>query len=544
MKKKVISLVTLVALFISLVVLPVNSPDRVSASTTWSVGDVFAGVARGLYNVYDNNGVFKETISDRLGGFTTGCAFNNTLDKLYTTNFSNTKVVVYDDASPHAIVQTVDTALQNPSGHSESVVFAASGDFYVGHPDGNGDILRYNSAGVFQQAYDVAVESRGSDWMDLAADQVTMFYTSEGGAIKRYDVSGAGAQLADFANIGGVSYAFRLLSPGDGSGGLLVANTSDVKRLDGTGAVVQTYDVAGEDAWFSLNLDPNGTSFWAGDFGTNNFYRFNISTGLVEVGPIASGGSLFGLCVKGELTAALQEITLDPPTDENAVGTSHTVTATITSGGNPSPGILVSFSVVAGPNAGQISDPNTGECALNNDCTTAANGQVSWTYTSNGVPGIDTIQACFANAAGAITCATQVTKNWVEEPELEAACVETVNPHGAKIPPAGKTTPPGTNPRSGDNEDGFYELIATQGAQIFVTDASGAGPFGPFAPGDKVKITEAPGATPSSKPMGSSSGSAGAIVAHITLQGDALVYAVIGAQQSPTVSCLVPPPPK
>ncbi|MBI4130044.1 hypothetical protein HY468_01870, partial [Candidatus Roizmanbacteria bacterium] len=189
----------------------VISVPSASASTTWNLGDVFAGVAGGSYNVYDNAGVFKETISDGLGGFTTGCAFNNDLSKLYTTNFSNTKVVVYDDPSPHPIVQTVDPAAINPGGQSESVVFAANGDFYVGHPDGDDDIQRYNSAGVYQQSYDVGIENRGSDWMDLAADQTTMFYTSEGGLVKRYDVSGAGAQLADFASIGGTNFALRLL---------------------------------------------------------------------------------------------------------------------------------------------------------------------------------------------------------------------------------------------------------------------------------------------------------------------------------------------
>lgn len=127
----------------------------------------------------------------------------------------------------------------------------------------------------------------------------------------------------------------------------------------------------------------------------------------------------------------------------------------------------------------------------------------------------------------------------------EAACIETVNPHGKTVPPAGKTTLPG--PKGGDNEDGFYELLAKDllgVVSITITDAFGSGPFGPFLPGDKVKITEAPGGIPSSKPMGSANGQAGAIVAHITLLGDALMTAVDAAGNATTVSCLVPPPPK
>lgn len=427
--KKFLGTVGILSLLVG-VLAPLSSRPA-QAITAWNVGDVFAGVAGGSYNVYDNAGVFKETISDGLGGFTTGCAFNGALDKLYTTNFSSTKVVVYNDASPHTIAQTVDTNAINPGGQSESVVFAANGDFYVGHPDGDDDIQRYNAAGVYQQSYDVAIENRGSDWMDLAVNQTTMFYTSEGGLVKRYDVSGAGAQLADFASIGGANFALRLLPPGDGTGGLLVAHTADIKRLDGIGAVAQTYDVAGEDGWFALNLDPNGTSFWAGDFGTNNFYRFNIVTGAVEVGPIASGGSLFGLCLKGELTAAIGEIKLDPPTATNDVGTSHKVTATVTSGGNPVSGVLVSFSVIVGPNTGQVSDP--GECSVDPNCNTDANGQTSWTYTSNGTPGTDVIEACFTDDNGVKHCA-KAEKTWTE------VTVDVGRMTGGGTIPAGKTT--------------------------------------------------------------------------------------------------------
>ena len=379
-----------------------------TAATTWNVGDVFAGIASGSYNVYSNSGTFKETISDGSGGFTTGCSFNPSLDKLYTTNFSASKVVVYDNTSPHSIVQTITTG----KAAAESIVFAGNGHFFVGGPS-DPEIEEYDASGTLVDNDTVAADGTGGpDWIDLAADQKTIFYTSESRVVRRFDAA-ADVQLADFATLpgAGTAFALRLLSPGDGSGGLLVADRGDVKRLDGSGAVVQIYDVSGEDSWFSLNLDPNGTSFWAGDFGTNNFYRFNIATGAVEVGPIASGGALFGLCLKGEITAAVGNIVLTPPTAQNEAGTSHTVTATVTSAGNPLPGGLVSFSVIAGPNTGEVSNPNTGECSANSDCTTDSNGQVSWTYTSNGSAGTDTIQACF-NDAGTTKCAT-AEKTWI-----------------------------------------------------------------------------------------------------------------------------------
>ena len=259
----------------------------------------------------------------------------------------------------------------------------------------------------------VEVPGRGSDWIDLAADQTTMFYTSEGRLVYRYDVS-TSTQLTNFATLPGprgpnIAFALRLLPPGDGSGGLLVADQSNIKRLDGSGAVVQTYDVAGEDGWFSLNLDPNGTSFWAGNFpSSNNFYRFNIATGAIEAGPINTGAGtqLFGLCLKGELTAAVGNIALTPATAQNEVGTSHTVTATITSAGDPLPDELVTFSVTAGPNSGA-----TGTCTPAT-CISGANGQVMWMYTGSGGVGTDTIQACFDDD-GTQKCAT-ATKEWID----------------------------------------------------------------------------------------------------------------------------------
>ena len=266
-----------------------NQPAR--AVTPWVTGDVFAGVSNGTYQVYDNTGVFKEAISDGLDGLTTGCAFNPSLTRLYTTNFRRAKVFVYDDPNPHPVSQIIDTGLTSPGGRSESVVFDAAGSFYVGHADGNQLLHKYDAAGNLLMTFSPQIERRGTVWNDLAADQRTMFYASGGGLIKRFDV-GSNVQLPDFASIGRRSFALRLLLPADGRAGLIVANVLDIKRLDGSGTVVQTYDVRGEDRWFSMSLDPNRTSFWAGS--TFNFYRFNLVTGAIEVGPINTGTGLLG----------------------------------------------------------------------------------------------------------------------------------------------------------------------------------------------------------------------------------------------------------
>ena len=144
---------------------------------------------------------------------------------------------------------------------------------------------------------------------------------------------------------------------------------------------------------------------------------------------------------------------------------------------------------------------------------------------------------CFigSNTAAAGPDGTAVTLIRDEDFPPEVACVEGVNPGDKTIPRAGQNSP-------GQNEDGFYRLLAIDdndpAPEIWVSDATGSGPFGPYSAGDTVKITESPGGVARAKPM------AGAVVAHIKLNGDAVVTAVDAAGNAARTLCLVPPPPK
>jgi hypothetical protein len=122
----------------------------------------------------------------------------------------------------------------------------------------------------------------------------------------------------------------------------------------------------------------------------------------------------------------------------------------------------------------------------------------------------------------------------------QAACTETTNPHGKNVPPAGSTTLPG--PRGGQNEDGFYLLTSDTGVDVFVRDGGSGTVFGPFPSGTKIKYTQAPGASPSQKKIGSTNGQAGAVKFHITGTGDAFVFPT--GEPNRAVPCRVPPPPK
>lgn len=257
-------------------------------------GDIFVAGGGGTLRQYTDAGVLIQNLTTGSGGFMTGMAFDAS-GNLYATRFSDGSINKYSVADGSLVGGTafVTTGPNSP----ESIFFDAAGNFYVGQADGTRDILKFDSAGTLLANYNVATTARGSDWIDLAADQKTMFYTSENNEVKRFDVS-TGTQLADFANLGArPAFALRLLS----DGGLLVANGADIKRLDSSGNIIGTYDVAGAQTWFALNLDPNGTSFWTASAGGSTVYEFDIATGSL-LGSFNTGQQIYGLAVAGEIT--------------------------------------------------------------------------------------------------------------------------------------------------------------------------------------------------------------------------------------------------
>src|SRR5207302_622394 len=67
---------------------------------------------------------------------------------------------------------------------TESIVIDRSGNVFVGQPDGSRQVLMFSSTGALIGSYSPDPEDRGTDWIDLAADQCTLRYTSEGSSIK------------------------------------------------------------------------------------------------------------------------------------------------------------------------------------------------------------------------------------------------------------------------------------------------------------------------------------------------------------------------
>jgi hypothetical protein len=182
-------------------------------------------------------------------------------------------------------------------------------------------------------------------------------------------------------------------------------------------------------------------------------------------------------------------------------------------------------------------------------------------------------RAAVLGAIALVLCAPGLALAW------NAQCTEIWNPHGETIPPAGRTTSPGTSPNSGQNPDGFYQVgaaIDSLVAPVWLIDGCGDGftdfiydgdpeteGIQPFSFGTVIKYTEANGKTPDQENMATSKfgpsydGSSDWVEWHLWGQGDLLVCdaGVDPFTISPPTSeedkvaprcicCYVPPPPR
>jgi hypothetical protein len=247
------------------------------ASVPYATGDVFAGVGSGAVSQFSPTGTLENTLqTTSASAEETGMCFDSSGD-LFVTNFEALTISKFD-SSGNLIAADWYTFPGNP----ESCVVDNAGDIYVGG-GGLTSVYEFSDAGTsgtLVNSWPVATGPRGTDWLDLSADQCTMQYTSEGSSILRFDVCAA-SQLSNFADgLPAPCFANRII-PGSG-GEVLVACESEVLLLSSTGTTLQTYVPGGGSEYlFALNLDPDGTSFWTAGYSSGNIYRVDIATGAV-----------------------------------------------------------------------------------------------------------------------------------------------------------------------------------------------------------------------------------------------------------------------
>ncbi|HET9495022.1 MAG TPA: hypothetical protein VFR15_12395, partial [Chloroflexia bacterium] len=309
--------------FMALVVRP--APAAMANHVPYSRGDVFAAVGYGLIKHFDSSGTLLETLNTSSNShFGGGMCFDGS-GNLFAVNFTDSSISMFNTQGGLLVHPWVANIHLRP----ESCVFDSTGNMYVGVADGNRQLLKFDPYGNQLAGYSPAVERRGVDWIDLAADQCTMFYTSEGSLVKRFNIC-TNTQLPDFAT--GLQlpcYALSIRPNGE----VMVACSTRAYRLSSTGTILQEYprDSFGETGeLFSLNLDPDGTSFWVG--GPNSIYRIDIATGNLltsfQSDPFTGLG---GLAIFGEFRAA------QPTATATVTGTPPTPLPTATRTNTPTP---------------------------------------------------------------------------------------------------------------------------------------------------------------------------------------------------------------
>ncbi|WP_256841830.1 hypothetical protein [Ornithinimicrobium cryptoxanthini] len=127
-----------------------------------------------------------------------------------------------------------------------------------------------------------------------------------------------------------------------------------------------------------------------------------------------------------------------------------------------------------------------------------------------------------ADAGDGFTQSVSIDVNDVMAPEV--GCVPGPNP-GGKIP--------------GSTNSGFFEMVSSDNVDaavgIYIHDTASSAVFGPYPSGTTIKLTQAPGATPSVVPF------RGAVDWKVKLKGDAELHATDAAGHETTSLCLVPP---
>jgi WD40 repeat protein len=262
--------------------------SSVASALPYSEGQVFASIGGGQVQVYSQTGTLIQTLNTGLGGYTTGSTFDSA-GNFYVTAFSS-NVVSKFDTNGALTTANWTTGL----GSNESIVFDAVGNAYIGNAQAY-QIKKVDANGNLLAVYNT---QQHTDWIDLAADGVTLLYSDEGSTIRQLNTATSVDTVFTTGSYGAL-YAKRYMTNGDV---LAASSTGNVYRWDSAGVLQQTY-ATGIGGVFALNLDPNGTSFWTGATGGTAVRQFDLSTGAVLNSWNTTGGTLFGLAVFGEIQA-------------------------------------------------------------------------------------------------------------------------------------------------------------------------------------------------------------------------------------------------
>ena len=284
---------------------------------TYQPGEVFVSDAVGDVVIFQPDGTMIGTLTSGQP-LTAGMAFDR-LGNLYVSTFGlPTGVVKFDMngnlVGPFGNFPTADVDTAFP----ESVLISQTGNVFVGAASANytcptmlsGPVpaFEFGPDGTLLNTFTVAGECRGTDWVELLADQKTLLYTSEGTTVQSFNTS-TNKQNAPFATglPGSSAFAFRQLPDGT----VLVADSTAAIRLRADGSVLATYTPnPAVNTLFALNLDPDGSSFWTADLQTGSIFRFDIASGTQLVTFASPTSEASGLAIFGEKITGNNNLTI------------------------------------------------------------------------------------------------------------------------------------------------------------------------------------------------------------------------------------------
>src|SRR5918996_36071 len=297
----------LVPVAILLLQLPAVTATATHASFTG--GDVLVGVGSGTVQWRHATGALDATHptlqTSVASPSTTGMAFD-LQDNLYVTGYTSTAIGTFDDRG--APTGTFGGGFRS---HPESISFDTYGHAFVGQEGGNRDIMEFDAAGGFVAAHDAQGRPKGTDRLDIAGDQCTVYYTSQGKAVRRFNTcTGQQAPALTTSLPAKEAFELKILTSSNPAveGDVLVADSQTIVRVDGvTGQIVSPqFDAPGQNCWTALAVGTSPTRFWAGDRCSSNLYLFDLSSPTPILGPFSAGAktSIQGLAVNDGLTAA------------------------------------------------------------------------------------------------------------------------------------------------------------------------------------------------------------------------------------------------
>jgi hypothetical protein len=269
--------VTLNVAALVLLLVPVRA-----AQISFAPGDMFVSLeTTGSVHWYLPDGTLRGVLASTVLGWGEGMAFDAT-GNLYLAHWRADSMGITGNTVEkfNNLGQSMGAVGSGYDCDPHTIDFDRTGIGYVGQAGCRRSLLQFVPGERVPRELFPAGEFEGLFWMDLASDDCTLFYTSLGPNVKRFDVC-ANAQLPDFnvtALPGAFTHDLREL-PG---GGLLVANQDVIVRLDSAGSIAQTY--AGPPAeptlWTGLDIVGDGT-FWVANYYTSDVYRIDLASGSI-----------------------------------------------------------------------------------------------------------------------------------------------------------------------------------------------------------------------------------------------------------------------